>query len=63
MDDYALIADFEIGNDKISYGTGGYLLGALPEGITTGEAIYNGTELIAVVQTTTGNILTSANFI
>jgi Ca2+-binding RTX toxin-like protein len=64
MDDYALITDFEIGNDKISFGTAEWSSSnLLPDGIVTGEAIYNGTELIAVVQTTTGNILTSANFI
>jgi Ca2+-binding RTX toxin-like protein len=64
MDDYALITDFEIGNDKISFGTAQWLSGnLLPDGIVTGEAIYDGTELIAVVQTRTGNALASTDFI
>jgi Ca2+-binding RTX toxin-like protein len=65
MNDYALITDFEIGKDLISFG--GYtpeINNLLPSGITTGEAIYNGTELVAVVQLKTGTgSLSSSDFI
>jgi Ca2+-binding RTX toxin-like protein len=59
--DYALIMDFEIGVDKLNLGSGSFGFGNLPAGITTGQALYYTpplpapSNLIAVIQTTTGN--------
>jgi len=68
QDDYALILDFEIGVDKLNLGSGSFGFGNLPAGITTGQALYYlppfplAPNLIAVIQTTTGNPANFADF-
>jgi Ca2+-binding RTX toxin-like protein len=60
QEDYALITDFEIGSDKLNLGEGSFGFGNLPAGIITGQALYytpplGFANLIAVIQTTTGD--------
>jgi hypothetical protein len=68
QEDYALILDFEIGVDKLNLGSGSFGFGNLPAGITTGQALYYlppfplAPNLIAVIQTTTGNPANFADF-
>jgi Ca2+-binding RTX toxin-like protein len=63
--DYALITDFEIGKDKVSYGTGSFGFGSLPPEISLADypgatALYYtpplplSRDLIAVIVTTSG---------
>jgi Ca2+-binding RTX toxin-like protein len=63
--DYALITDFEIGKDKVSYGTGSFGFGSLPSEISLADypgatALYYtpplplSPDLIAVIVTTSG---------
>ncbi len=61
ISDFALITDFGAG-DVIQTHTGDVLTigGALPAGITSGRALYLGTDLVAVVQ---GTIPTNASFV